>query len=488
MVAVLGIRGQLHRRPVAPAHILPKGLAVEPIVRVCTRTRRFIRVCSAPLAIACSLLAAGFVRAQEPAPAVGDTPAADAPAAESEEPVVPAQAPLDESKYDPPLSDKDKVREWEKANGERKFQQALRLERLSNADRELLTKGVQHYLYKMTVRDKELRDNLHVFVQKLLETVNSKQLASKEARDFVNEEIVRIAPELLGQPPAIRLNALILAASLISDPNTVPARPYFGSANLFLRVMDDPAQLVECKLWAVKGLGRICRDVDFSASDRDKVATRLVAALDEPDALAQENWWYRLRLVDALGDTGICYDLRRQPIVIDSLFAIMSSNKEHLMVRSTAARAATQLPWLQADSINLPLFAYQIGKLTRDMAATRNGNINAPYWRYCFLSVYLGFNPQTAEQKQKNWGLLQKVKQPGYTQHEPLVTTAYQGLLPVVNSVMGPGQARQTTADEIKLLDDWLKNNVPADGKPTPSSKPVEQTPRPGQPMANSGQ
>jgi hypothetical protein len=259
---------------------------------------------------------------------------------------------------------------------------------------------------------------------------------------------------------------------------------------LFLRVLDDPAQLVECKLWAVRGLGRVCRDVDFSASDRDKVATRIVAALQEPDALAQENWWYRLRLIDALGDTGICYNLQRQPIVIDALFAVMSSNKEHLMVRTTAARAATQLPWLQADNVNLPLFTHQLCKLTRDMAATRNGNLNAPYWRYCFLSVYLCFNPQTAEQKQRNWGLLQKVKQPGYTQHEPLVTTAYQALVPVINSVTGtvPAQPRQTTADEIRALDDWLKNNVPTDNKPTPSSKPVEQTPRPGQPMANSAQ
>ena len=428
----------------------------------------------------CLWLAAALVSAQDPPPAATDEAA---PTAEAE-PLVPAQAPLDESQYDPPLYDKEKATAWERANGELRFKQALRLERLSGADRETLTKSIQHYLYKLTV--KEERQNLHIIVQKLLETINSKQLTLTEPRNFVNEEIVRIAPELLGQPPAIRLNVLILAASLVSDPTTTPARPYYGAATLFLSVLDDPKQLVESKLWAVKGLARLCRDVDFSVTERNKVATKVVAVLSEPDALAPQNWWYRLRLVEALGDTGLCYDLQRQPIVIDTLVAILSSNKEHWMVRTTAARSATQLPWLQADNVNVPLITYQICKITREMAADRNGRLNAPHWPYCFLSMYLGFNPQTAEQKQKNWGLLQKVKLPGYTQHEPLVTSAYQGLLPVVNSVMGQKVPRQTTAEEIQLLDDWLKNNVPSDNKPTPSSK-VDLTQRPNE-MVNAGQ
>ena len=72
--------------------------------------------------------------------------------------------------------------------------------------------------------------------------------------------------------------------------------------------------------------------------------------------------------------------------------------------------------------------------------------------------------------------------------HEPLVAAAYQSLLPVVNSVMGNREPRPTTAEEIRQLDDWLKNNVPEDRKPTPSSKQVDQTERRGEPMANSNQ
>ncbi|MBL8850657.1 MAG: hypothetical protein JNG89_13340 [Planctomycetaceae bacterium] len=428
----------------------------------------------------CLWLAAALVSAQDPPAAETES----APPAEAE-PVVPAQAPLDESKYDPPLYDKEKATAWERSNGELRFKQALRLERLGGADRETVTKSIQHYLYKLTI--KEERPNLHIIVQKLLETINSKQLTTPEGRNFVNEEIVRIAPELLGQPPAIRLNVVIVAASLVSDATTTPPRPYFGAAPLFLSILDDPNQLVECKLWAVKGLGRLCRDVDFPVTERSKVATKIVTVLGDPQAMAPQNWWYRLRLVEALGDTGLCYDLQRQPIIIDTLVAVLSSNKEHWMVRTTAARAATQLPWQQADSINVPLITYQICKITREMAAERNARLNGSHWPYSFLSMYLSFNPQTAEQKQKNWGLLQKARQPGYTQHEPLVTSAYQALLPVVNSVMGSRQPRQTTADEIQLLDDWLKNNVPADNKPTPSSKQVDLTPR-RDPMANADQ
>lgn len=154
------------------------------------------------------------------------------------------------------------------------------------------------------------------------------------------------------------------------------------------------------------------------------------------------------------------------------------------MIRATAARSVTQLPWLPTDNVNVPLVTHEICQFARDAAESRNANLNAPHWKYCFLCSYLSFNPQTAAQKQKNWGLLQKAAQPGFTQYAPLVQSAYQALLPVVNGVMATKNARPISADEIKPLDEWLQNNVPTDRKPTPSSKQVDQTERGGAPMA----
>ncbi|MFO1091997.1 MAG: hypothetical protein U0992_01605 [Planctomycetaceae bacterium] len=448
---------------------------MEPIVLVCTRHHRDFRAIVALGASACLWLTAPVVLAQAPPTA----PAAAAPAA-----TPPAAAPAaDASKYPPPLTDKAKVKDWEtKQNGELRFKTALKQERLANADREVLTNALKVYLHRMTIREKEEQEKMHTTVQRLLDAL---KLASPEARNFVNEEVVRLAPELLRQPPGVRLNVLILAANLSSDPSTDPPRPFNGATPLFLSVVDDPEQLPESKIWAVKGLARIARETDVSALQRDSIATHLADALNATDAQSQANWWYRLRIIDSLGDVGQLYNLQRQPVIIDSLMSVGSNRKEHPMVRATALRAVTQLPWLPGDAVNVPLVTYEICSFVREAAQVRNvpANINAPHWKYCFLCSYLAFNPQTAAQKQKNWGLLQKVTQPGYTQYAPSVQAAYQAILPVVNAVIGSKNPRAINADEIKSLDEWLQNNRPQDRKPTPSSKQVEQSEGNGPPV-----
>jgi hypothetical protein len=414
------------------------------------------------------------------------TPPQDAAPAAEEAPADTKPAAADETKYDPPLTDKAKVDDWQKKqNGELRFKEKLKLERLSNADKEILTGAVQNYLYRLTL--KEERQNMHTIVQKLLETVNSKALTLPEPRNFVNDEIVRIGPELLGQHPDVRLNLLILAASLISDPNTNPPRPFAGATPLFLNVLDDPAQPPACKIWAVKGLTRICRDGDIPITQRDTIATHLVDAVGKPDAQTQANWFYRLRLMDALGATQLCYNLQRQPTIIDTLIAVLSNRRENWLVRATAASSVTQIPWQAADQVNVPLVTYLVCDYAREVLNARNAQLNAPHWKYCVLYSYLSFNPATAQQKSQNWGLMQKVKMPGYGQQEPLVHSAYQALLPAVNTIMGSVAPVPVPPDQIKALDDWLKNNIPDDKKATPSSKQIDPTEQRGQKQARVG-
>lgn len=411
--------------------------------------------------------------AQQDPPAAEEAEA-DKPAAEA------APLPKDIGNYAPPRYTAEQKREWE-LKQRIKFTTTLKSDRLSSADKEVLTAGVQYYLYRMTMPEEF--NNLHEIVRKLVDEINNR-LTTPEARAFLNEEVVRIGAELMDQHPHVRRNVLILAASLSSDPRAEPPTPYTGAGKLFLTVLNDPSQQPAEKLWAAKGLGRIGRSADLGIAERSRIATDLTAALDDPAARDPKNWPYRLRLVDALGDCGLVYDVTRQPIVIDALMKIVVNQQENWIVRSASARAVTQLPYEAADNVNVPLVCYEITRLGHQMAQARNQNIEASHWKLCFLNLYMAFNPQTAEQKQKKWGLLQQVTRPAYAQYQPLVTNAYQLVVPVVNSVVGTVNAPAIPAAQIQAVGDWLQNNVPSDLKPTPASQDLNASAPPPDPTA----
>jgi hypothetical protein len=409
-----------------------------------------------------------------------DPPAAEEPAEDAEPAAEQPALPDDIGQYAPPKYTAEQKREWE-LKQRLKYSQSLKADPLKNTDKEALTLGVQYYMYRMTMPEEF--NNLHEIRSKLLDEINNR-LTTPEARAFMNDEVVRIGAELMDQHPHVRRNVLILAASLYADPRAEPPTAYTGASKLFLNVLNDPSQFPAEKLWAAKGLGRIARSGDLVVNDRSRIATDLAAALDTPQARDPENWPYRLRLVDALGDSGLVYDVTRQPIVIDSLMKIVVNQEENWIVRSVAARAVTQLPYEAGDSVNVPLVCYEITRLGHQMAQARNQSINAGHWKLCFINLYTAFNPQTAEQKQKKWGLTQQVTRPGYAQHDALVKAAYQVVIPVVNSVVGSVNAPAIPQQQIQDMGNWLQNNVPADLKPTPASEDLNASPPAADPMA----
>jgi hypothetical protein len=410
-----------------------------------------------------------------------DPPPANAPNEEPQpEAVESPPLPEDVDKYAPPKYTAAQKREWE-LKQRLKYTQSLKADRLSNADKEVLTSGVQYYLYRMTMPEEF--NNLHEIVRKLVDEINSR-VTSVEARAFMNEEVVRIGEELLDQHPHVRRNVLILAAQLCADPRAEPPTPFVGASKLFLTVLNDPSQFAAEKLWAAKGLARIGLSSELVISERSRIATDLVAAIDTPQAKEPLNWPYRMRLVDALGNCGLVYDVTRQPLVIDALMKIVVNQQENWIVRSAAARAVTQLPYAAEDKVNVPLVCYEITRLGHQMAQARNQNIAAGHWKLCFLNLYTAFIPQTAEQKQKKWGLLQQVTRTGYGQYEPLVKEAYEVVVPVVNSVVSTVDAPATPQQLIQDMGDWLQNNVPSDLKPTPASQDLNASPPTPDPMA----
>ncbi len=442
---------------------------MEPILRAIGGAGAAWRLVA--LSLACALGAAAAVAQDNPA---------DDPAPESE----PAPtATEDDAEYAPPKYTAEQKRDWE-LKQRLKFSQAVKVERLSPADKETLTAGAQYYLYRMTMPEE--RENLHEIVRELLDKHINSRVTSEEARNFMNEEVVRLGAELLDQHPHVRRNVLILAASLSSDPRAEPPAPFLGATKLFLTVLNDQYQFPAEKLWAAKGLARIARSPQLAIADRSRIATDLVRALETPEAQAPENWPYRMRLVDALGESGLVYDVTRQPILIDALLKLIINPQENWIIRATAARAVTQLPYEPQDNVNVPLVAYEITRLGHQMAQARNQAVGASHWPYCFLNLYMAFHPQTAEQKQSKLGLLNQVTRPAYAQHQGVVQSAYQVVIPVVNSVVSTPNAPAIPQAQIQAMGNWLQNNVPADLKPTPASKDLNRSdPDPGPMVSN---
>lgn len=428
----------------------------------------------AVLSLACALTAPSAI-AQEP-----PSDAADPPTEAAEPETVPA-ADEDDVQYAPPKYTAEQKKEFEQKH-RLKFSQTLSVDRLSNADKDNLTLGAQYYLYQMTMP--EQRDNLHEIVRDLLDKINSR-VTKEEPRNFMNEEVVRIAEELMDQHPHVRRNVLILAASLSSDPRAEPPTPFTGASKLFLMVLNDPYQFPAEKLWAARGLARIGRDADLPIAEESRIASDLAAALESPEAKEPRNWPYRMRLVDALGDIGLVYDVTRQPVMIDALMKILVNPKENWIIRSAAARAVTHLNYEPQDQVNIPLVCYEVVRLGHQMAQARNQGLNASHWPYCFLNFYMSFHPQTADQKQKKLGLMNQVTRPAYAQHQMLVKSAYDAVIPVVNAVVEAPNAPAIPQAQIQAMGNWLQNNVPTDLKPTPASKDLNASDPQADPMVS---
>jgi hypothetical protein len=386
-----------------------------------------------------------------------------------------AQATSLSSDWAGPVEPADwKLEEW-KNKYRLKYSQALKADRLGTEERALLTRGVEYYLYSMTA---ESPPEPLIELRRRLMTELRSPITKDAAREYLLSEIVRVSKGLLDQPPGVRLNIMILLAGLSTNHTPQDPIPFEPANEVLLTVLNDPDQLVQCKIWSAIGLARISRDGNPNITLKSRIAVDLVKALDSPEAKNSDNWWYRMRLIDAIGDNGEKVNLTQDPVAINALIKIIADPQEHWIIRSSAARAITQL---KSDSqTNIPLVAHEICKLGHQMAQAYNQPLaqankdtpkEAPYWRFCFTNWYLAFQPRTAAQKQRGWGLLQQAG----AQNRAMVQEAYQASLPVINGVMRHKDAEQIPQNAIDGLDTWLKNNVPDNFKVTPASEELKQ-------------
>jgi hypothetical protein len=359
-------------------------------------------------------------------------------------------------------------REW---RGSKKgpYDAARKAEKLSNDQKKALTAGIEYVLTRMTIKDAE--DQIAETRNKLLDELRL-STTTKAAREWMLAEIVRIAPSMLGQRPVVRLNAVILLASLSTEfPQKGAPIPFVPAYEPLIKVLADEQQRVECRIWAAKGLGRICADGNPRPDVRIEAATALLNTLSS--SAAKRHVWFRMRVVEAMGFTDRTYNLSNEPVYIDALMSVLNDPGEHPLVRSTAAVSVSQLPW--DGNTNVHLIVHEIGRLAQQMAEAQNADLQnkkpGKDWRHAFLNVYLAFSPQNAAlAKERKWGIRNQLTRPGLGGYQNVVNGAYQGILPVVNGVLSNPKPAVIGQLAIQTLTKWLEGNLPASRKVTPSS------------------
>jgi hypothetical protein len=157
------------------------------------------------------------------------------------------------------------------------------------------------------------------------------------------------------------------------------------------------------------------------------------------------------------------------------LMITVANPAENIGVRATALRAATQLQW--DGQTNVPLILSEAVKLEAFVAKAYNDELAAKKpvsseLRHANFQLYLAFRPATAHQGSTlNWGLLNQIRRPGLSQHEPAITAAYNTVLPVINHIVGnPKPKAPIPAAPLAAIDAWIQANPPVDRKPTPVS------------------
>ncbi|MFG0334161.1 MAG: HEAT repeat domain-containing protein, partial [Maioricimonas sp. JB049] len=292
--------------------------------------------------------------------------------------------PVTSRDFDPPLWSDQQETDFRKHR--LNFSRALKVDRLTEQDRQNITRGVQRYMYRLTMPTL-FRDLPKDVLREIIADLRS-PVTSGAARDFMMQEIIRIAPELFNQPLPPRFNLAILLANLNTDHRAEPLVPYLPAADPLLAMLQQPNQFFAVKIWCAKGLGRICRDADPNIRLRDRIADALLKGLAEaPDHVETEvREWYQRLFIEALGDTGLVYNINRQPTIIDTLMQLLTDPQKSWDIRTAALHAVSRLQF--EPSTNVDLILYEAAKLAEEMGRAYNQNRGTTHWPDNFLKLY----------------------------------------------------------------------------------------------------
>ena len=318
------------------------------------------------------------------------------------------------------------------------------------------------------------------------------QNCTPKGRQAMMDEVLAKAPDLLTYPePIVRTNTVLLLIQLSTEPpqfqngREIPAVPYAPAHKLLIQILADSNQLLEARILAARGLGRIARysGLDLGSNQRSDIAVTLVDTLSQlPILPADENWWFRYRIVESLGFVDRLDSVTRAPIVIDTLLQVLSNRQETWLLRSQAALSLSRLPF--DGTTNVPLVTHEIVGLLAELAVgyEKDKPPKDPEWRHAFSRVLLSFRPANQSQaKNRHWGLLFQTERSGVGAHAAYIQQAWGKAFPVLKPVIEQdprierdpkGVPAAIPADAVTALKEWVSSNVPQDRRATPGSPP----------------
>ncbi len=337
----------------------------------------------------------------------------------------------------------------------RNAREAQRSPRPSKSEIDVLKKLVYYYASQLTFPE---RDNLPKDVRDRFLTELLSGLTSSAAREEMIKIVMGIVPDLLTHPDlVVRENAVLMLVDCSIEPAQLipatPPKPYDQSHQLLIQIASDSSQDWVVRNAAVLGLQRIARDGKLGNPERSNVAAALIKGMTDA---AGEKWWFRFRLVEALGDVDRITLVDGTPAIIETLMDRLADEKEHFLVRSEAARSISRLPLTGA---NIALIMEQVGRLLEQMSRAQAKVPQAPVWRQCYGRIYLSFRPSNEAQARRGWGFLYK---PGNakTTAEGLWAVAFPVLKPFVEQAQPPA-VPAGQADTIKMWVETTKEATP---------------------------
>lgn len=295
---------------------------------------------------------------------------------------------------------------------------------------------------------------------------------AKEVRLEILKAIVKEIPPLFEAHFSARLHGAILLTeiNLTDDPET----PFGPTIAPLVKLVTDDTQHDAVRIWAVIGLKRLLTYGQTPAENRSRILTALTKILDRQNHGTKEqklkHEWFNFRLAEALGWAGTLM-VDRKPVVVEVLAQTLVDTEHPHRPRFYAAQALGRLP--MDGTINLPMIAVEIARFGQQLATEYTANNQDPLPRMGIFRLYYAFRPETAEDKNRGAGLMTQVARGGLANSGPVVTQAYQNLLPIINAMLGQQPIPKAALDK---LNKWLQDNPPKDYRINPndpSAKPL---------------
>jgi hypothetical protein len=299
-----------------------------------------------------------------------------------------------------------------------------------------------------------------------LRTAGLKQSNANRVRDFrevVCKALTDACKSVLDNNFYVRMQAVRILSELnvrerpTTGVNPAPAVSYVPAMEPLLDVIGDPNQPDALKVLAAKGVARIADHADIIPAE---LKFRAADVLTKELARADTFWWYQMRLADASAAIEFEIDRNGQPIVVDTLLAVIADNKRSCMARTAAAKALGRTP-ITAGKFDEKAAADRLVQLARDMSVAYNKAPQKVQWYECFINLYLTFKPDAGEDPAglPQNSLIRRGSLPA------ALDNAAQRITPVVKHVVNQrlGQQNAIPGELIQRLSELLKvaNNTP---------------------------